>query len=94
MPTPGKAGAKGQLVLSLWEFILSPNNTDAEKKNHTSLLINYEFKASEFLFVEWKKLNLANLKALENISGYQGLRGQYYRGKVYGKVSLRQLLFS
>lgn len=52
MPTPGKAGAKGQLVLSLWEFILSPNNTDAEKKNHTSLLINYEFKASEFLFVE------------------------------------------
>lgn len=52
MPTPGKAGAKGQFVLPLGTFILSPNNTDAEKKILHSLLINYEFKASEFLFVE------------------------------------------
>lgn len=38
MPAPGKAGAKGQLVPSLGEFILSPNNTDAEKKtSHKSL---------------------------------------------------------
>lgn len=55
MPTPGKAGAKGQFVLPLGTFILSPNNTDAAKKKKKtlhSLLINYEFKASEFLFVK------------------------------------------
>lgn len=82
--------SKRQACSGPWGAYTITKQYTNQEKNYPSLLINHEFKASVLLN---KKINIANVKAPESISGYQGLRGQDYRDKVYGKVNLRQLLF-